>query len=102
MSADLDAEQRAHAIVQCLTEGLHDASVRYECDGGVYEFVIRYLGSDFTFWFPEQALLRKNVKELEQMVFQIADRIRASPTVSSVDEASIAETDEPDAVASSA
>ena len=75
---DLDAELKACAIADRLTEQIHDASVQYECSDGVYEFAVRYGESSFRFWFPEEGLLRKRMQELEQMTAQIVDRIRAS------------------------
>jgi len=86
----LDAEQRASAIAQYLTERLYDASVRYDCSAGDYEFVISYWGSTFTFWFPKEGLLRKSVEELERMVSQIVGRIRTTPTDDSVDRSPVA------------
>jgi hypothetical protein len=86
----LEAEQRACAIAQYLTERLYDASVQYDCSAGDYQFVVSYWGSNFTFWFPKVGLLRKSMEELEQMVSQIVGRIRTNPTVDSVDKAPIA------------
>jgi len=86
----LEAEQRACAIAQYLTERLCDASVQYDCSAGDYQFVVSYWGSNFTFWFPKAGLLRRNMEELEQMVSQIVGRIRTNPTVDSVDKAPIA------------
>ena len=85
---DLDAEQRASAIAQYLTERLHDASVEFECGADDYEFVVSYWGSNFTFWFPKHGLLRKSLEELEQMVSQIVGRIRTNSDLR--DEAPIA------------
>jgi len=90
MREDLDAEQRATAIAQYLTERLYDASVQYDCSAGDYEFVVRYWDSTFTFWFPKEGLLRKSVEELERMVSQIVGRIRTNPTAPSVDKPPVA------------
>ena len=86
----MDADQRASAIAQYLTERLYDASVHYDCSAGDYEFVVRYWGSTFTFWFPKEGLLRKSGEELERMVSQIVGRIRTNPTAPSVDKPPVA------------
>ena len=74
----MDADLRACAILERLTERLHDVTVDYECKAGVHEFLVRYAGSRFMLRFPEQTLLRRGIEELEQIVASIVERIRAS------------------------
>ena len=54
-----------------------DVTVDYKCGAGVHEFIVCYAGSRFMLRFPEQALLRRGMQELEQMVGQIVERIRS-------------------------
>jgi len=74
----MDADQRACAILERLIDRLHDVTVDYKCGAGVHEFIVCYAGSRFMLRFPEQALLRRGMQELEQMVGQIVERIRTS------------------------
>jgi hypothetical protein len=74
----MDAAQRACAILERLIDQLHDVTVDYKCGAGVHEFIVCYAGSRFMLRFPEQALLRRGLQELEQMVGQIVERIRTS------------------------
>jgi hypothetical protein len=74
----MNADLRACAILECLIERLHDVTVDYKCGAGVHEFTVCYAGSRFMLRFPEQALLRRGMQELEQMLGQIVERIRSS------------------------
>ena len=74
----MNADLRACAILERLIERLHDVTVDYKCGAGVHEFIVCYAGSRFMLRFPEQALLRRGMQELEQMVGQIVERIRTS------------------------
>jgi len=74
----MDADQKACAILERLIDQLHDVTVDYKCGAGVHEFIVCYAGSRFMLRFPEQALLRRGLQELEQMVGQIVERIRTS------------------------
>jgi hypothetical protein len=84
---NLDVDFKACAIAGRLSEQIHDATVQYECTDGVYEFVVRYEDSKFTFWLPEHVLLRKGMQELEQMVSQIVDRICATRVETAAEQA---------------
>ncbi len=74
----MDADLKACVILERLTDRLHDATVDYQCHAGVHEFIVRYAGYRFTVRFPEQALLRRGMQELEQAAAQIIERIRAN------------------------
>ena len=74
----MDADQRARAILERLVDRLHDVTVDYRCQAGVHEFTLSYAGSRFMLRFPEHALLRRGVQELERMVRQIVERIQAN------------------------
>jgi hypothetical protein len=74
----MDADLRACAILERLIDRLHDVTVDYQCRAGMHEFIVRYAGSRFMLRFPEQALLRRGMQELEQTVGQIVERIRAN------------------------
>ncbi len=73
---DIDASAKARTILQRLNDRLHDATVYHHFRNGVHEFVVRYAGFRFTFRFPDQALLRRGMQELEQAAAQIVERIR--------------------------
>jgi hypothetical protein len=79
----MKAEQKVCMILERLHDRLHDATIDYQRHRGKHEFVIRYAGFRFVVRFPEQALLRKGVQELEQAASQIVERIRLSATYSS-------------------
>jgi hypothetical protein len=72
----VDAELKACRILESLIERLHDATVDYQCYGGVHRFVVRHAGSRFKIEFPEQSLLRRSEQDLEQVTAQIVERIR--------------------------
>ena len=74
----MDADLKACAILERLTDRLHDVTVDYKCTAGVHEFIVCYAGSRFMLRFPEQALLRRGMQELEQTVGQIVERIQRS------------------------
>jgi len=75
---NLHASAKARAILQRLNDRLHDATVYHHFRSGVHEFVVRYAGFRFMFHFPEQALLRRGIGEIEQAATQIVERIRLS------------------------
>lgn len=74
----MDAELKACRILESLIERLHDATVDYQCHGGVHEFVVLHAGSRFKIEFPEQSLLRRSEQDLELTAGQIVERIRAT------------------------
>lgn len=83
----MDAKPKAYVILRLLCAQLQDATVTHRWHQGACEFVVRYWGHRFMFRFPEQALLRRGMQEIEQVAAQIVERIRlnskAGPTVSS-------------------
>ena len=74
----MDAELKASAILERLSDRLHDATVDYQCQAGIHEFLVLYSGSRFMIRFREQALLRKSMQEIEHAAAQIIERIRRS------------------------
>jgi hypothetical protein len=72
----MDAERRACVILERLIDRLHDATVDYQCNAGVHEFVVLHAGSRFKIQFAEQSLLRRSEQDLEQVAGQIVERIR--------------------------
>jgi hypothetical protein len=79
----MNAELKACMILERLHDRLRDATVDYQRHRSKHEFVIRYAGFRFVVRFPEQALVRKEVQELEQAAAQIVERIRLSAGSSS-------------------
>jgi len=81
----MDAKPKANVILTLLCAQLHDATVTHRWHQGVCEFVVRHWGHRFVFRFPEQALLRRGMQEIEQAAAQIVERIRLNskpgPTV---------------------
>ena len=72
----LDASAKAYAILQRLKDRLHDAAVHHRFHNGGHEFVACLGGVRFMFRFPEQALLRREMEDIENAVTQIVERIR--------------------------
>ena len=73
----MDAELKACSLLERLTERLDDATVDYQCNRGVHEFLVRRAGSRFKIEFSEPSLLRRSEQELEQAAGRIVERIRA-------------------------
>jgi hypothetical protein len=73
---NFDAGEKACAILQRLRDRLHDATVHHRFHNGAHEFAVRHGGFRFTLRFPEQALLRRGMEEIEQAAAQIVERIR--------------------------
>jgi hypothetical protein len=82
----MDTSTKACAILQRLSDRLHDATIDYQCHKGVHEFLVRYAGCRFMLRFPEQALLRRGMQELEEATARIVERIRLNSKVDSAAE----------------
>ena len=78
------AEEAACAILERLALQLSDATVDYECAGGVYHFMIAYAGTRFRVQFPEQVLLRKSLKDVEATVSKVVERVLCNTDPGSV------------------